>query len=203
MAAAAKWSGLLSENLPETPFEIKTPRFEAAPLCPWREPERDLSDFFPGAVRYEAETHILSGWRMELAQRLGRMPTAGENALHLYRIFGPQQPMGAILTTRVKGEYGAIEIVLAASNQGEVIGLRLQRLREPEGIRTALQQPAWLDSFRGKTTRHPWQFGRDIPEPTSSAHTSADAVVEGVRGLLILLDTAAQAQPAAARHVHK
>ena len=68
----------------ELPFDPKTPLPQAAPLCPWREPASDLKRFFPNATQYQPETRILSGQRLELAQRLGRVPTGDENALHLY-----------------------------------------------------------------------------------------------------------------------
>ena len=70
----------------ETLVEARAQPPEAAPLCPWREPQADLQQLFPTATRYEIETRILSGLRLELAQRLGRAPTGDENALHLYRI---------------------------------------------------------------------------------------------------------------------
>src|SRR5581483_1894155 len=39
---------------------------EPAPLCPWRDPERDLKAFFPQSFLYVTESHILSGLREEL-----------------------------------------------------------------------------------------------------------------------------------------
>ena len=100
--AAVVWRiGDLSSS--EPPFEPKTKMPQAAPLCPWREPESDLKRFFPNATRYEPETRILSGQRLELAERLGRVPTGDENALHLYRSYEEQSPLGTVLTRRVKG----------------------------------------------------------------------------------------------------
>ena len=161
-------------------------------MCPWREPDLDLREFFSDGARYETETRILSGQRLELSERLGRTPTAGENTLRVHRVFHQQQPMGLVLTSRVKGEYGAIEIVLATFPGGEVRGLRLQRLREPGSIADALQQPDWLAAFRGKTARSQWKLGDDIPDVSPPARLSAAAIVDGVRSLLILLDTAEQ-----------
>src|SRR5262245_59109380 len=53
---------------------------QAAPLCPWRAPERELRDFFPGADRWLAETRVLSERRVELARQLGRPPAPDELA---------------------------------------------------------------------------------------------------------------------------
>src|SRR5438045_5390435 len=129
----------ISDSSPsERPFEPGTQPPTAAPLCPWREPASDLKRFFPSATRSEPETRILSGQRLELAERLGRVPTGDENALHLHCCYEEQTPLGSVLTRRVKGAYGSIELVLAVGTNGHARGLRLQRLREPEPIAAAL-----------------------------------------------------------------
>jgi hypothetical protein len=181
-----------STPFPETPSVLNTPRIEPAPPCPWREPEQDLRAFFPQADHYQTEERILSGQRLELADRLGRPPTAEENALSVHRVFHQQQSLGTVLTRRVKGEYGAIEVVLAISTNGRVCGLRLQRLREPEAIATELHRPEWLGAFQGKRVSSSWQIGLDVPAVSTPARASAEAVVDGVRSLLVLLDTANQ-----------
>src|SRR5207244_10617491 len=69
------------------PFQAKTRPLEAAPVTPWREPAADLPRFFPEATGYELETRVLSGRRLELAERLGRPPSADESALRIYRVY--------------------------------------------------------------------------------------------------------------------
>ena len=86
----------------ETLVETRARPPEAAPFCPWREPQADLQRLFPTATRHETETRILSGRRLELTRRLGRAPTGDENALHLYRIYRDNAPLGTIVTQRVK-----------------------------------------------------------------------------------------------------
>jgi hypothetical protein len=167
---------------------------EAAPLCPWREPESDLQHFFPYATDYQKETRILSGLRLELASRLGRAPTGDENALRVNRVYRNGTMLGTILTRRVKGDYGAIELVLAVDTNRSVVGMRLQRLREPEVIEKALQNEAWQRAFVGKRAGDSWQIGNDLPEVPAMARHSPDAVAEGARDLLVLLTTADQAQ---------
>ena len=189
LSAIACW--LLKYNHPATTlFEPQIQPIQSAPLCPWRDPAQDLNSFFPTATRYEAETHILSGMRLQLASLLGRPPTGDENALHIYRIYTQQTALGAILTQRVKGAYGAIELVLSVNPEGKVIGLRLQRNREPESIAASLQRPEWLGSFVGKQATDSWKLGEDIPAVSGEARISADAIVQGTRSTLILLQTA-------------
>jgi hypothetical protein len=189
LSAIVCW--LLKDNHPATTlFEPQVQSIQSAPLCPWREPAQDLKCLFPNATRYEAETHILSGMRSQLASLLGRPATGDENALHIYRIYAQQNPLGAILTQRVKGAYGAIEIVLGVNPEGKVIGLHLQRNREPESIAASLQSPEWLGSFVGKQAADPWRLGDDIPAVSDEARISANAIVQGTRSTLILLQTA-------------
>lgn len=202
LLAVAGWRIRDSSGSSEIPFAATTGTPPAAPLCPWREPAEDLNRFFPDATRYQIETRILSGRRVELGRRLGRAPTGDENALHIYRIYQEQTPLGAVLTRRVKGVYGAIELVLAVGAEGATLGLRLQRLREPEPIASALQNPDWLRAFAGRRADGSVQW--DVPAVPPEARASASAVVEGVRSLLILLAATNDPPPRhpAAAHRH-
>jgi hypothetical protein len=202
LLAAVAWRIRVSSSA-EPPFDPKTQLPQAVPMCPWRDPASDLKWFFPDATRFEPETRILSGQRLELTERLGRPPTGDENALHLHRCYEQQTPLGAVLTRRVKGAYGAIELVLAVGTNGHARGLRLQRLREPEPIAAALQNPDWLRSFDGLRLDTSWKLGRDIPDVAPEAIVSAEAIVAGVRSLLILLATSDESYargPDAGRH---
>ena len=97
--------------------------------------------------------------------------------------------MGGVLTRRVKGEFGAIEIVLAVKNDGRLAGVKLQRIREPESVAKAFSE-AWLRSFRGKSSESNWRLGQDVPAVSDAAKVSALAILEGVRSQLILLAVA-------------
>ena len=159
-----------------------------------------MKRFFSGSTRYQTETRILSGLRAPLAAQLGREPTGDENALLLYRVYAQQTPIGVVLTRRVKGAYGAIELVLAVAPDGHVLGLRLQRQREPENIAAALERPEWLASFVGKRVKDGWQLGEDVGGVSGEARSSAEAIVEGTRSLLVLLSVAEGAPVSNAGH---
>ncbi len=193
------WHRSNNRDPSEEIFQPATRRIEPAPLCPWREPESDLRALFPEFTDYRKDIAILSGRRLELQERLGRAPAADENALYLYHVLRGEQRMGTILTRRVKGEDGAIEIVLAVGQDQRVLGLRLQQLREPEVIARALEDPAWLGAFAGKRVSDSWVLGKDIPAVPTEAQASAKSIIEGVRSLLVLL-AVAETQPMAAPH---
>ncbi len=196
----AGWFHRMRDSSEVISLQARTERLEAEPICPWRQPESDLHQFFPHATRYETENRILSGQRLELAARLKRTPTAGENVLRLYRVFQDDEILGTLLTGRVKGEYGAIEFVVAVNPAGEISGLRIQRQREPDEIARELQDPAWFKSFRGMTASSDWQLGSHIAEVAPPARKSAEALVEGVRSNLVLLDVSSQGVVVASRH---
>jgi hypothetical protein len=168
------------------------PHTEASPLCPWRDPEGDMRAFFPGATGTREETRILSHLRVALVHDLGRLLTADEMLLRPFRVLRSGERLGTVLVRRVKGEYGAIELVLAVGPDGKARGLRLQRHREPEAIAAALTAPRWLEAFRGKSADSPLRAGEDLPRVTKDAERSAAAVSEGVRSLLIVLRAAEQ-----------
>jgi hypothetical protein len=181
-------------------FEPPVRVAQSEPLCPWRQPEEDMNRFFSGSTSYQTETRILSGLRAPLAAQLGREPTGDENALRLYRVYAQQKPLGVVLTRRVKGAYGAIELVLPVAPDGHVLGLRLQRQREPGDIAAALQRPEWLASFVGKRVHDEWKLGEDVGGISEEARGSAEAIVEGTRSLLVLLSVSEGAKISTTGH---
>ena len=142
--------------------------------------------WYPGATGERLDTSIVGDRLFELKARLGRWPTPDENPLYLHRIMQGQKVLGTVMARRVKGQYGAIEIVLAVNPDGRIQGLRLQRLREPAPIAAALHDPAWLAAFNGKTMADRWRLGAAVPDVAPVVRQSAAAIVEGVRSLMIL-----------------
>ena len=162
----------------------------SAGLCPWRAPDEDRRRFFPGSLSSRDETLVLSRQRVELRRRLGRIPGADDNALIVHRILGLEGSPGVVVTRRVRGDCGLIELVLAADGQGRVVGARIQRHRELASTARALQSEAWLGAFRGKDSQSKWQLEQDIPAVPSEARASAEAIAKEARTVLILLDVA-------------
>jgi hypothetical protein len=183
--ALAAWRINVSSRSTELPYSTANVPPAAAPLCPWREPEGDLKLFFPDATRYESQTRILSGRRVEMAERLGRTPTGDENALRVYPVYREEMTLGAVMVRRVKGTFGAIELVVAVDANQHVRGVRLQRLREPEPIAAALRDPRWLAAFDGKCAESSWPSDGMLAGLPAESRASAQAISEGVRSLLI------------------
>ena len=199
-AGASIGAWVATRRAEELPVVRSGPHIEGAPLCPWREPEKDRAVLFPGSTGTREETQILSSARLELSRRLGRTPTGDDNALHIYRVEKSGAPMGSVVVRRVRGEYGAIELVIGVRPDGAVQGVRIQRTREPEAIAAILRSPGWLGRFRGLRSEGDW---RPLTLKVSSeARASAAAVLDGVRTALILLETADRVGLPAAEHHH-
>jgi len=176
----------------EGPRVARAAQIELAPLCPWREPQRDLQELFPGATNYVTETRILSGLRPQLQQRLGRVPGAEENALLIHRVTSSSGQLGSVLVRRVKGEHGGIEIVTAVDRQGAVNGVLIQSQREPAVIAQAITSKQWLAGFVAKDVNSPMRLGHDLQDLVPEARTSAQAIADGIRSQLVLLSFAEQ-----------
>ncbi len=161
---------------------------ESSPICPWREPQRDLQALFPQATHYTIETRILSALMTPIHQRLKRSMTVDENPLRIYRAADGTQVKGSILVKRVKGEHGGIELVVGIDAGGELRGVLIQSQREPEAVAEAITK--WLPGFAGKTAASPLQPGEDLPTVPPEARATANSMAEGVRSALIVLSFA-------------
>ena len=179
-----------SNVVPESPRPINASGVDVLPVCPWRDPQRDLSALFPGATNYLLESRIVSGMTVEIVKRLGRHMNTGENPLRIYRVHGEGQTSGSVLVTRVRGEHGGIEIVIAVNPESAVTRVLIQSQREPELVAHVITNSAWLTSFVGKNARSPLRVGEDLPPVAAEARQSAQAVADGVRSQLIVLSFA-------------
>lgn len=183
LAGAATYVARTSSAM-EAPRAPSVARIEAPPVCPWRDPEGDLRRFYPGAAGYRHERLSLAAHLIHISEQLGRRAAAAEASLDRYQV----EPggRGRVLVRRLRGEHGAIEIVVAVDSAGKVLGARVQRDREPPAVARFLDSAAWSARFQGRS-------GADCPSPAmavreapAEAYASATAVADGIRTLLVL-----------------
>jgi hypothetical protein len=157
-----------------------------AALCVWRKPDQDIKKFYPGAQTYR--TDLKKPTRANVAaieKRLGTKLDSDETEFSFYRILRGGRQVGTVLTHLGRGQYGAIEIVVALDNNAKVTGVAIQRDRERQ--RAELRSDKFLDQFKGKTKNDPVRTGRDIT-PVRGAEQSSEVVAFSVRKLLIIYD---------------
>ncbi len=156
-------------------------------LCPWRNPATDLKAFFPTATTSKEEFLTLSRHTGEIEKQLHRKVTGEETGLQIHRVYQGSTPIGVVVARRVKGEYGAIEIVVASDTQNRVVGIKIQRHREPEKTAALLKNPDFLKFFEGKTVQSEWNCHCEQVEISPKSIKSIDAVQGGVHTVMVLL----------------
>jgi hypothetical protein len=205
IALAGAGAGLYARlQAPEAALEtvdLKVDPAAGTPLCPWRDPERDARAFFGGPGEVTTETVILTPYRDQILRRLGPGTPLRENAVQVHRVRRDGREVGAVLTRRTRGRYGAIEVVVGIGSDGRVAGVHVQRHRErPEAARV-LASPEWTGAFRGKNAGDAFRPGRDLPAVPEGARESALAVADAARALVIE-HAVAEAHRAGARRRH-
>ncbi len=160
---------------------------QSSPPCPWRDAQTDMTNWFPGATRYYIADQILSGKRIELQKRLGRSLTADENRLHMYTVTSNSTEIGTVLTRRVKGKNGVVEIVLGLDPDKRISHFKIQRMREPQDVTDGLASLKLEEQLRGKDAASDFsEIKTESTVPDSAA--CASHIVDGVRTLLVLHD---------------
>jgi len=159
------------------------PRVDAA-LCVWLNPDRDIKAFFPGGDSYATEIQrYASEQGAEIERRIAGKLDPDENEFKFYRVKASGNPLGTVLTHQARGRYGAVQTVVAIGLDNRVIGVYVQRHREPAN----LNDPAFLKQFQGKTAADQLVSGQDIA-PLAGAEKSCDAVAFSVKKILIVHD---------------
>jgi hypothetical protein len=161
-------------------------------MLPWRNPKSDMKVFFPGATDYRLQPVAFSGIVAPIQQRLGPKTPLEVYGIYVYTILRNGSVCGTVSIQQADGEYGVIEVVVGLDDQSRIVGVRLQRYREPDAITKAIASPAWLSSFQGKDENSAFRIGDDIPAVPKDALPSARAVVATVRSLVIELAVARQ-----------
>jgi hypothetical protein len=183
-----RWRGTSESDRPHLHQTPAGP--DISPVCPWREPQRDLLALFPPATNYVTETRIVSRVTVEIERRLGRHMNSDEKPPRVHRVLDGERQLGSVLVTRVKGEHGGIEIITGVETNGAVRGVLIQSQREPETVAEIITGTQFLSAFVGKTAASPLRLGEDLPAVRAEARASAQAIADGVRGQLIVLSFA-------------
>lgn len=164
---------------------LALPHCVFAAICVWRKPDADIKTFFPGADSYRTELKPVGAHRAAIERTIGARLDPDEGDFKFYRILAGDRGVGTVLTHLGKGRYGAIEVVIALNPGGAVKGVRLQVVREPNGIKRQLTGEGFLGQFAGKRASDPIEVGRDI-RPVPGADQSSETVAFSVRKMLVV-----------------
>lgn len=161
----------------------------AASLCVWRQPDADISGVFGSGSYKTVFADITDAQKQKIEKRLGFPLDADETQFKYFPVFKGKERVGTVMTHAGKGQFGAIEVVVAvvAGDSGPVIEeVRIQRDREK--AKAALRSKDFLGQFKGKGLTDTFIVGEDIETAVEGAEKASQAVATAARKLLIVYD---------------
>ena len=161
-----------------------------AGVCIWRFPDKDIKTLFPKATGYKTEVLTYSKEeKVKIESMLGAKLDDDETKFNFYRTYKDTTKIGPVLTHSVKGQYGAIEVVIGLQNKfdsvGKFIGAAITNVliqRDREVKSKDLRSDKFLGQFIGKTVKSKL----DNIKPVAGAEKSSQAIGFSVKKLLIV-----------------
>jgi hypothetical protein len=162
----------------------------AASLCVWRQPDSDISGIFGSGRSYRTVfADIADTLKRKIEKRLGFPLDADETQFKFFPVFKGKERVGTVMTHAGKGQFGAIEVVVAVveGDSGPVIKeVRIQRDREK--AKAALRGREFLGQFEKMGLTDAFKVGVDLKTAAQGAEKASQAVAAAARKLLIVYD---------------
>ncbi len=161
----------------------------AASLCVWRQPDTDISGIFGSGSYKTVFADITDSLKVKIEKRLGIALDADETQFKYFPVFKGTKRVGTVMTHAGKGQFGAIEVVVAVveGDSGPVIkAVRIQRDREK--AKAALRSTEFLSQFKGMGLTDKFTVGEDLKTAVAGAEKASQAVATAARKLLIVYD---------------
>ena len=161
----------------------------AASLCVWRQPDADISGIFGSGSYKTIFADITDAQKQKIEKQLGFPLDADETQFKYFPVFKGKQRVGTVMTHAGKGQFGAIEVVVAvvAGDSGPIIKeVRVQRDREK--AKAALRGKEFLGQFNGKGLTDTFKVGEDLKTAVKGAEKASQAIATAARKLLIVYD---------------
>lgn len=160
-----------------------------ASLCVWRQPDADISGIFGSGSYKTVFVDISDSMSQKIGKRLGSPLDADETQFKYFPVFKGKERVGTVMTHAGKGQFGAIEVVVAvvAGDSGPVIKeVRIQRDREK--AKAALRGKEFLGQFKGKGLTDEYKVGADLKTAAKGAEKASQSVATAARKLLLVYD---------------
>jgi len=160
-----------------------------ASLCVWRQPDADISDIFGSGSYKTVFADITEAQKQKIEKRLGFSLDADETQFKYFPVYKGKQRVGTVMTHAGKGQFGAIEVVVAVveGDSGPIIkAVRIQRDREK--VKAALRGKEFLGQFKGRGLADKFKVGDDLKTAVQGADKASQAVATAARKLLIVYD---------------
>lgn len=161
----------------------------AAALCVWRSPDTDIAELFRADGYKTVFVDIPDARRARIEQRLGFELDPDETQFKFFPVFRAGRQVGTVMTHAGKGQFGAIEVVVAVVDTDSgprITAVRIQRDREK--AKAALRSGEFLGQFAGKGPGDAFAVGKDIRTAAAGAEKASQAVASAARKLVIVYD---------------
>jgi len=155
----------------------------------WRQPDADIASIFGSGSYKTVFADITDAQKQRVEERLGFTLDADETQFKYFPVFKGKERAGTVMTHVGKGQFGAIEVVVAVvkGDSGPVIrDVRIQRDREK--AKAALRSQDFLGQFKGKGLTDTFIVGEDIETAVEGAEKTSQAVATAARKLLVVYD---------------
>ncbi|MBI4460608.1 MAG: hypothetical protein HY648_11190 [Acidobacteria bacterium] len=164
----------------------------AAVILPAHEtgfPEATLKKVFPEATGFTVRKKTLSSAQLQRVEQLaGSKVQRNDNPFTFYVALGKSADGSGVLGTVVfvdaAGPKGAVDLAIGFQRDGSVSRVVLAENKDDPGLSAS----AFLDQFKGKTTKSPLALGQDVRYAGEAA--GAKAVLQAVKRGMFLLQTA-------------
>lgn len=157
-----------------------------AALCVWRNPGSDIQEFF-GSGDYRTLVVNVGNQKAAIESRIGTSLDADENVLQFWPVTRNGQRVGTVSTHLGRGDYGAIEVVIAIVDPpnapAKVQQVKIQRDRERH--RQQLRSAEFLNQFKGKQANSTLKVGQDIRPAHPNAVRGSEVVALSVKKMLV------------------
>jgi hypothetical protein len=168
-------------------------------LCVWRQPDSDIAGIFGSGGSYKTVfVDISEAQRARIEKRLGFALDPDETQFKFFPVYRKAKQVGTVMTHAGKGQFGAIEIVVAVVRTDSGTAVREVRIqRDREKAKAALRGKAFLGQFKGMRASDEFLVtndGQGLKPAAPGAEKASQSVARAVMKLLVVHDELGIAQ---------
>ena len=158
-------------------------------LCVWRFPDRDIREIYDADAYETVYYDVSESDQSTIEEILGHPLDADETQFKFFNVFNGDDTVGVVATHLGKGQYGAIEVVVAMSHNSDpdevtIKEVRIQRDREKD--RANLRSEAFLGQFKGLGISDPMSVPEDITPASENSVKSSETIAFAVKKLVVV-----------------
>lgn len=172
----------------------------SAALCVWRQPDSDIAGIFGNGSYKTVFLDIGPAARQRVEKRLGFALDPDETQFKFFPVYQGKRQVGTVMTHAGKGQFGAIEVVVAVVPTDSGVAVKEVRIqRDREKAKAALRSSKFLGQFKGMTAQSEFELGGRVKTAAPGAERASAAVARAVRKLLVAYEELVSGQGGVSR----